>query len=217
MCLGGIDRKSLVRRLMRNSNSMRRVFILCALIFGFFLNTSFASSFVIVNDGTLSEKVTQKMNEMGNELFEKSGISVYMAVPKSLEGKSTVEYGKAISEKLKTPYVLFILAKNDTKVDILFSKGLGKSFDKEGTLSPFPWSGTVLPLLAQKKENDKYNAAALNGYADIVEQIASSKKIKLKSAIGNTNKNIYWVLQIFIYGFLIFIFVRYAYRRIKTR
>lgn len=199
---------------MTSINNMRRVLILCAFIFGFFANSAFAS-YVIVNDGTVSLRVSAKVDEMGSELFEKSGISVYVAVPESLNAQTTQQYAKGLVEKLKTPYVLFILAKNDTQVDILYSKGLEKNFDKEAVLSPFPWNGTVLPLLAQKKEKDKYNAAILNGYADIVEQIASSKNIKLQSAIGNTNKEIYWFLQIVIFGFLIFVFVGYFYRRLK--
>lgn len=196
---------------------MRRVFILCAIIFSFFTCNALAASYVIINDGTVSSKVSTKIDEMGNELFGKSGISVYVAVPKSLESKTTTQYAKNLvdEQQLKAPYVLFILAKNDTQVDILYSNGLEKNFDKEAVLSPFPWSGTVLPLLAQKKEKDKYNAAILNGYADIVEQIAASKNIKLQSAIGNTNKEIYWVLQIVILGFLIFIFGVYLYRRLK--
>lgn len=196
---------------------MRRVLILCAIMFVFFTCNALASSYIIINDGTVSPKVSAKVNEMGSELFEKSGIRVYVAVPKSLDGKTTTQYAKSLLEgqQLKDPYVLFLLAKNDTQVDILYSKGLEKNFDKEAVLSPFPWSGTVLPLLAQKKEKDKYNAAILNGYADIVEQIASSKNIKLQSAIGNTNKEIYWVLQIVIFGFLIFIFGVYLYRRLK--
>jgi uncharacterized membrane protein YgcG len=175
------------------------------------------ASYVIVNDGIISQKVSQKVETMGSELFAKSGVSVYVAIPSSLEGKSIVEYGNELSSELKNPYVLLSLAKNEEQVDIVYSKSLESRFDKEGILSPLPWSGTIIPILTAKKENDKYNAAVLNGYADIVEQIADSYGMKLDSALGNVNKDIYHYLKIGIYGFLLIVFARYFYRKIGKK
>ncbi|WP_169733412.1 TPM domain-containing protein [Sulfurospirillum arcachonense] len=193
----------------------RRVFLLCAL----FLSISAVAnaSFVVVNDEIISQKVTQKINTMGSELFTNTGISVYVALPQSLEKKSIFEYEKEISLKLRKPYVLLTIAKNEEQLDILYTQGLEKRFDKEAVLSPFPWSGTILPILTQKKENDQYNAATLNGYADIVEQIAKSYNVKLQSAIGNTNKNIYLYLKIIIYGFLLIVIGKYLYKKMGKR
>jgi len=175
------------------------------------------ASYVIVNDGIISEKVTQKVESLGAELFSKTGISVYVAIPKSLEKSPIKKYEESLSKELKEPFVLLTLAKNEQKVDILNSKSLEDKFDKESTLSPFPWNGTIIPLLSVKKENDKYNAALLNGYADIVEQIASSHNVTLEGAIGSTNKDIYHYVKILIYGFLIFVIFRYFYKLIRRK
>jgi uncharacterized membrane protein YgcG len=182
-----------------------------------FLTLSANASYLIVNDGVISEKVSQKVNSLGLELFLKSGIRVYIAVPESLGTKSILGYEKELSSDLKAPYVLLTLAKNEKQVDIIYSKTLEGKFDKDGVLSPFPWSGTILPILTNKKENDKYNAAVLNGYADIVEQIAESYDIKLEGAIGSTNKNIYLYFKIGIYGFILILLVRYFYAKIRKR
>lgn len=195
---------------------LHRVLVLCAFFMVFFTSVANAS-LIYVNDEVISQRVSDKLLEMGNELFEKSGISVYVAAPKSLEGKTIKEYEQIVSSNLKTPYVLFTLAKSEQQVDIIYSESLEGKFDKEKTLSPFPWSGTVIPLLSVKKDNDKYNAAILNGYADIVEQIANSYDIKLQSAIGNTNRDMLFWVKMGIYTFVLVIILRYAYNLARRR
>jgi len=198
----------------RLNDVKRRVLVLCA----FLIYTSTAhASYVLINDGIISQKVTQKVESLGNELFLKTKVSVYVAIPNSLEKMDIKKYEESLSKELKEPFVLLTLAKNEQKVDIVNSKSLDDKFDKESTLSPFPWNGTIIPLLAVKKENDKYNAAVLNGYADIVEQIAASYNIKLEGAIGSTNKDIYHYIKILIYGFLIFVILRYFYKLIRRK
>jgi len=192
----------------------RGVLLLCVL----FLFVSFAdASYIVVNDNIISQKVSQKVESLGEELYQKTKVSVYVATPKSLNEMSIEKYEEKLSKDLKDPFVLLTLAKNEQQVDIINSKSLDDKFDKEATLSPFPWSGTIIPLLAEKKNNDKYNVAVLNGYADIVEQIASSYNVKLEGAIGSTNKNIYHYLKIGIYGFLLFIILRYFYRLTRRK
>jgi uncharacterized membrane protein YgcG len=195
---------------------LHRVVLLCAFYMVFFINVANASV-IYTNDGVISQKVSDKLEEMGSELFEKSGISVYVAAPKSLEGQSIQEYEEKVANSLNSPYVLFTLAKSEQQVDIIYSESLEGKFDKEKTLSPFPWSGTVIPLLSVKKDNDKYNAAILNGYADIVEQIANSYDIKLQSAIGNTNRDILFWVKMGIYAFVLVIILRYAYNLARKR
>lgn len=175
------------------------------------------ASFIIVNDSVISEKVSMKVESLGSELFQKTGIGVYVSLPSSLNKQTIMAYEKDLAKTLKKPYVLLTLAKQEEQVDIVFSEGLENKFDKDGVLSPFPWSGTIIPILSVKKENDKYNAAVLNGYADIVEQIAKSSNVVLEGAIGDTNRDIYHYLKIGIYGFLFIIFARYFYRKVRKK
>lgn len=175
------------------------------------------ASYILINDEIISQKVSQKVESLGEELFLKTKVSVYVAIPNSLGKMDIKKYGNTLSKDLKEPFVLLTLAKNEQKVDIVNSKSLDSKFDKEATLSPFPWSGTMIPLLSVKKENDKYNAAVLNGYADIVEQIAASYNITLEGAIGSTNKDIYHYIKIMIYGFLVLVILRYFYYRIRSK
>ena len=59
-----------------------------------------------------------------------------------------------------------------------------------------------MPILSSKNGQDIYNAAMLNGYADLAERIADSKGVKLQNAIGNQNKFTLDVLRAIVYGSL---------------
>jgi hypothetical protein len=160
------------------------------------------ADFVIVNEEIIDDRAILKIKDLGVELQDKAGISVYISAQVSLKGQTIKEYEQAIASTLKAPYVLLSFARNETKVDIINSDGIDQLFDKEQILSPFPWSGTIIPLLSMHGKDLKAqeSAAMLNGYADIVEQIAKSKGIELQGAIGSENQNVYSLLKIIFYG-----------------
>ncbi len=175
------------------------------------------ASFVLKNEDILNERVSKKINEMGEELYKKTGVSVYIYVVKRVQNKKIGDFVKGISKDLRSPFILLFLARDNQKVDIYNSSDAIKLFDKDMTLSPFSWSGSIIPILANPKMEDKYNVAMLNGYADIAEQVAKSKNIKLESAIGSTNRTIYHILRYGIYGFLIFVVFGYFYQKRKFK
>ena len=57
--------------------------------------------------------------------------------------------------------------------------------------------------------------ALLNGYADLVEQIAASRKIVLESSIGSSNKTTISVVKNLIYGFVGVLVVLMLIRRMR--
>ena len=65
------------------------------------------------------------------------------------------------------------------------------------------YGGTIIPLLAEKSKGNetinKYSASLFNGYADIAEQVAESKNVKLDTAVGNTNRNAIEIVKIVFY------------------
>jgi hypothetical protein len=110
-----------------------------------------------------------------------------------------------------------MLSQEDKQVNILTSGGTEAFFDKDAVLSPYPWTGTILPLLTTKKGSDNYTAGMLNGYADIVEQIASAQDITLENAIGSTNKNTLNIVRIIVYATLAWAILLGFYRRRKYK
>lgn len=169
----------------------------------------------VINEGVIEERAAQKIEEMGQELFQKSGIKVYLIAKKSGNGENIIAYEQNFVKDLTPPYALLTLFLEDQKVDIYNSPDLNKAFDKESMLSPLPWTGTILPLLTGKKKDVGVSAALLNGYGDIVDQISDSKKITLESSIGSSNKNTLGVFRFFIYGFLLVVAILILRKRMQ--
>ncbi|MDR2635662.1 MAG: TPM domain-containing protein [Campylobacteraceae bacterium] len=174
-------------------------------------------SYIFNDDKIIGEKAIIKINEMGTELFQTSNVSVYAFVSLSIGDVNKTEYWSNFTKELKEPYVLLIMLTNDRVVDILYSPELEGRFDKAKVLSPYPEVGSILPLLVLKKDYDNFTAAVLNGFADIVEQIAASYGITLKSAIGSSNRSTLAWIRFVVYGMFALAFLIYIYKKVQYR
>ncbi len=183
------------------------------LIFIFLLSQSLAlgANFVINNDEIISQKVSVKLNEIGSELYTKSGINLVVGVYKDGELEALFK-----EQNLSSPYAFLLLIKDKKKVEIFADANTSKLFNKEQILSVNPESGTIIPILVSKNGKDVYNAAILNGYADIAEQIASSLNLQLESSVGNSNKTTLNFLRFFIYGLVAFFIIVIFYKKVKN-
>ena len=183
------------------------------LIFIFLLSQSLAlgANFVINNDEILSQKVSVKLNEIGSELYAKSGINLVVGVYKDGELEALFK-----EQNLSSPYAFLLLIKDKKKVEIFADSNTSKLFNQEQILSVNPESGTIIPILVSKNGKDVYNAAILNGYADIAEQIASSLNLQLESSVGNSNKTTLNFLRFFIYGLVAFFIIVVFYKKVKN-
>lgn len=178
-----------------------------------------SSNFILKNDNLLPEKTIKKIDEIGNELYKKTGVKIYVAVVQEMPMKKIIDYEKNLTKNLQPPYVLLTLALKNKKVDIVSSPDVTKRFDKEAILSPYAWKGSIIPILTAHFKNPKaaVEAAILNGYSEIAEEIAASYGVKLKSALGNTNRDIYYWMRMLFYSILLLIFINFIYRRFKKR
>ena len=183
------------------------------LIFIFLFSQSLAlgANFVINNDEILSQKVSVKLNEIGSELYAKSGINLVVGIYKDGELEALFK-----EQNLSSPYVFLLLIKDKKKVEIFADSNTSKLFNKEQILSVNPESGTIIPILVSKNGKDIYNAAILHGYADIAEQIASSLNLQLESSVGNSNKTTLNFLRFFIYGLVAFFIIVIFYKKVKN-
>ena len=158
-----------------------------------------------------------------------------------------VEYEKSLLETFNEPTILLTFAEMNSKVDILVNdSSLYKYFNKKQILSPVASpvqaffmalvyardfesfnemrqdsGGTILPLLAGKAKKGetlgKYSGSMFNGYLDIAEQIADSKKLVLENAAGNANKNSIFVVKIIFYGIVFYGIFMYIKRKLYIR
>ncbi|MCK9546346.1 MAG: hypothetical protein M0Q25_06525 [Sulfurospirillaceae bacterium] len=192
--------------------SVHRMRVLSIATFLLFLLSTLEASVLFVNEEVVGEKSRPKIEALGNELYEKSGILTGVVALESLSGKTKEEYFKELS--LTPPFAIIFLTKKEHQVDILASSDVLKLFDKDAILSPLPWRGTILPILSSKK-GDYFSAAMLNGYADLVEQIAQSKNIELKEAVGSSNKKTFGLLKIIFYGVIFWAAAVIISRKVK--
>lgn len=188
----------------------KEIFLFC--FFLFLPLQGFAQALIISDALLLDERAIVKMEEMGEELFQKTGVKVFLVAKNSGEGKEIVSFEKEFAQSLPEPFALLTLFLEEKKIDIYTSKELEKAFDKEVLLSPLPWKGMIIPLLTNKKKEVGVTPALLNGYAELVEQIAASRNVVLDSSIGNANKTTISLVKVLIYGFvgvlLLFVFIR---------
>lgn len=182
--------------------------------------SSLPKNFILEDDNLLSQKVIEKINTMGNELYSKTGVFVALALSskKSLDELLAFQNELKQNEETKN-FVLLALSTSSHKVEIITSKEVSHFLDTKQIneiLSPSA-PGTILPILTSPKGKDIYNAAMLNGYADIVDRLAKYFNTTLESSIGNANRDTINLLRILIYGFICIALLFYVQRKIKRK
>ena len=136
-----------------------------------------ATDYLYKDEIIFNPKFTQEVNDLGSELYKKSGISLRLVMLKELpHNQSIVEYEKELLATFNEPTVLLVFSELNMQVDILANdESLYKYFDKQNVLSPVAskvqaflmgvmyakdWddfknimshsNGTILPLLGSK-------------------------------------------------------------------
>jgi hypothetical protein len=163
-------------------------------------------------------KEVEKLTQMGTELYEKTGVPVFVAAVEDLNATKPID----LIERIETAYptwMLLYFSKNPTTVNIFTSDDARKLADIDQILSPLPWRGTIKPVMSpafSKNEAVKLEVAIFNGYADLVDQVAASKGVSLKSSVGSGSRDTFmairWVFYI-ILGFVILQFIFYKRKR----
>lgn len=208
-------------------NQFSKVLKVISLFLLLLLTNAIASeNFLLNSDAVIDPRTTVKINQIGNELKEKTGINVYLyakktfGVKKNTPTKEKLEYIKNYEEnllkQLKKPYVILTLALDETHVNIRASKDLKNVIDKNEILNEY-----VIPLLASKDKNDlfaKTSAAVLNGYDEIVSQIVESKGLeRLDSAIGESGKTFSTIWKVLMYSLVLFGILSYTFIILRSK
>ncbi|MCH9813684.1 MAG: hypothetical protein K0U47_07035 [Epsilonproteobacteria bacterium] len=200
---------------MRLTNKLKAAFK-AALLFTtlFFFNNSLYAEFTYEGDSLIGEKALKKLDEMGNELYQKTGVSTVIVAKSHLTKEEFLEVKNRYLKTLKNPYVLWIFSKSymdrtNVGINQMFSSADVKDkFDEDSLFSP--WGGTFTKVLTvHKSKSDPTAAAFLNGYGDLTDMIAESYGIKLDSSIGNETKTTINVARILFYVVTLFFFIYY--------
>jgi hypothetical protein len=186
----------------------------------FLFSVSLFGKFVLKDDLFMHPEFINKIEVLGNEVEAKTGVAIYVLILKTTNGESLSVIGKDELAKLPQNSAILTFTETEQKVDIVGYDEVLKLFDRDQILSPYPWSGTILPILGEKIKTDprnKYSVALFNGYADIVEQIANSKNVVLENGVGDANKIVINSLRLVFYGVILLAVFFYFYKKFKRK
>ena len=160
---------------------MRNTRGLTALIFSLLFSTSLFAEYLYQDDVVQRDSFQAEIEEIGTELYEKTGVSLYLVMVRDLnENQTLAEFDLALAKELKQPAVVLSFVELKRQVDILASpSSLYAEFDKEQILSPSAtfigavvssvmfarsfddvkelmssYGGVILPILAERAKGD---------------------------------------------------------------
>jgi len=165
------------------------------------------SKFIINGKEAMDPRTIEKIDTMGNELFVKTGISVYIYASEQYSKeefgniKQKMEFIKSFESTLvpdlNDPYVLLTLSLEDKHVNLLSSKSLDGVVERNEILDSY-----IIPLLASHDKNSKeakVSAALLNGYSAVVDALAEFKGVTVTSTINGSGRTFAKIWKIFMY------------------
>lgn len=169
--------------------------------------------FVFDNDNQLFPASRPFVNHLGAEVFEKSGISVYIIALESLHEQSIESLENTIAEHLRSPYLYILFIRNEKKIDIKGTESLLAKI----SASNIYWD-YIVPLIPKKdSELNPSSIAAflLNGYIALVQELALAENIKLDNqyvpetkAVESTTRIILYVMTLTLLGLFVFVLLR---------
>lgn len=138
-------------------------------------------SYVLDNSHQLLvPKSVEFVDELSNELFVKTGFSLYVVAVDKTDSKGKagrLALKQKILSSLSSPYGVLFFIKSHKKIDIVLSPNLDK-VDTGEIITQY-----MVPILIQEKElNPKIiSAAILNGYAKLADDIAKTYGVNLEN------------------------------------
>lgn len=201
------------------------VFLTLLLFFIPNINASTTTQYILSHDELIDQRAIEKINQIGNEVETKTGVKIYLFVKEnygiddSLSMKEKFEkiklYENEILQSVSQPYVLLTMSLDQTHINLFVSDELNTIIDKNEILNDY-----IIPLLASKDKNNlfsKVSAALLNGYAQIGDEIANSRNIKLDSSIGSGGTTFSTLWKVFMYFIIVTGLAAYTIAVLKTK
>jgi len=205
-----------------NSFLKRRVASATLLIL-LFTTSLFSNGFIYDgDDGIVIDKTVSKMKQMGDEIYQKTGVTIAVVTRKHLTKDEFLSLKKKYQSELKPPYILWIFSKTyedrkDIGLNQMFnSPELNDKFDKDSMFSPFTGTFTNI-LTVHKSKVDPTSAAFLNGFGDLCDMLADSYHVELKSSIGSESHMMTNLIRIFFYGMIFLVLIKLIYTKFQKK
>jgi hypothetical protein len=186
------------------------------------------SAHFLKNDYLITPKATAVLDQISNELTEKTGITVYAVATteKLKEGLNLYNYVKQFESKESKPNIILIFAPS-----AIIKKGMSQTgrlglIPSSAALKDTYVSSDVLQyfhaFIGSKDSNSlqsKYDVAMLQAYSELADELAAYKGVKLESTLKDNSSWIVtffaWIVRIGAVLLFWIYFGRPLYRRIK--
>ena len=174
----------------------------------FFHASLFAASYVLENQGQLVDKAGAFIEILSSEVYEKTGVSLYIVALEGLEGRNLQELERSFVENLRAPYVLLFFTRFEKKIDIVTSFEAEEMFDKKAVYRDY-----IVPLIPQKSEDltpQSISAFLLNGFVDIADRIAVYHQVELEHSFPKQHKGLQIGIRTVMYAMLFILLFVFA-------
>jgi len=180
----------------------------------------------ILKDDLLKPEASKLIEQMGDELFSKTGMNEYVVATNENfpERFNLVAYSKKYEANMSKPYVLLIFAPNAiiTKESgqkgrvalIPSSKDLSKLYNKSDVMD------ATIDVVASEDKNtkeDKFNIGIVQGFSELADQLAASKNVKMTRTLPNDTRIIIGYVKILVYIGTLFVLWIFILRPIWVR
>lgn len=166
----------------------------------------------ILKNDILNESASKYIEQMGSELFEKTGVHGYIVATNEHfpERFNLVAYSRKYEANVSKPYVMLIFAPNALITEKSKRKGRVAIIpSSEEVASMYKKSDVmdatidVIATVDKNKIEDKHAIGLVQGFSELSDQIANAKGIELSSTIKETRQGIWAVQAIVLIGSLI--------------
>ena len=166
---------------------------LTALIFTLLFSTSLFAEYLYQDDVVQRDNYAEMINPIGQELFEKTGVHLYLVMLRELENNQSIaEYSIALAKSLPQPAVVMTFAEIEKQVQIIaYPTEMYEKFDRDMILSPnASFIGAVISSLMFAKSFDDVKEEMSN-YGGVVLPVlaerAKGKEVIEKYAVAMFN------------------------------
>lgn len=166
----------------------------------FFCTLAISKPYVLENQNQLIDKTVSFMEILANEVFEKTGVSLYVIALESLGNINLEEQQQEYLKNLRKPFVVLFFVRKEKKIDIRVSEEAKELFDKRAVYWDY-----IVPLIPNSDKEltqQSISAFLLNGFVDIADRIAISRNITLEHSFPKENKGVKIAVRTILYVML---------------
>lgn len=198
----------------KSSLAKRGLAILACLLIPHLLNATH-----ILRNDLLKLEAVQLIEEIGDELKEKTGVNAYVIATNEHfpERFNLVSYSKQYEQNVSRPYIFYVFAPYAAitkrseargRVGIIpSSKELRSLYDYDDVRDA---GINIVAVKDSNTDEDKFNIGVLQAYSVLADNIATAKGVKLTKTIPDEMGTMVLILRILIYSgtaVLLWIFV----------